>query len=1316
MPADDVRQIFRRHALKLEHELRAPGDVLDHRSTVGHVREDAVAAALRAHTLQDISTKRGQIRSPSAGPTSEWDIVITESGVAGLAGISSAIPIEQVLAVVSVKSRLDSAAIAECVQAGTQLRGLVEQRAPHRPVPPVFAFGLDGISADSLLQSLLKAVDGSGGAGAVDGALVLGSYTILPNGLSYIVQEDEDAYGRWVAAVDSAVLSAPRRQVTLAPYLSGLTGPDDADEPDGGSAALGAPLPRGPGGGSTGLTLRPRRQRADVSASRTVALIVSELAKSDASASAQLQHNLAHIDQIERLAPEARGPFGLALARILSLADRDEAAASLFERVASDPGVDKPRALINAARIRESLGEVREAERLRQAASDADPTSAVVRLEQARHQENPEAILAALAPVPVATGRDRARRAVLRGEALSELDRDHEAVEEARAALSDFWAPDLAERLAILLLRTAGPAPPPGEEGHDLLVEAAMVLDELIDEMLALDQPGVAMRLEARLVAALMRLGRHDLVSRVAAVWASRDDVVDVDARTELAAALIAGPAVDAAREIAPSPLPDSALGRVLAVRLALTSEERPDNLHVAVAHLDDLVAAPETPAHERMEAAEARAQAAADGGAPWSDEAARVIGERSPFYRDLLHAHALEAEGRRESAEALLLKYADKPEGVRALVDLAARADRWDRVVRLIEDALGHEAPVAERLRLAQALRQLGKLDEAEPVLRDVATRSDSSESQSEEAWLRLCELQTELQQWDKLAGIAQQWYSHRTTSALAIWVAADALARTGHERQAWALIEQDGRDPTTSTQRRLIAQLASRVLDVPEALALIVRLSDSVQRSDELLEALLITTAVRDDKSELSPVLETRVRQTFADFPERFPNSKIVQQVRAPTSEEDWARFADEYLRSRRELAEELERDVTRGEMPLASLGALGGSALSVWLDAGMLPMVAPIPEIAGADLATAEAAIAGPAVWDASVLAVLSLLDGRVADVLTRAIPASSTSRAVMEEVRGLGELVHERDPVRSPGTLTVVDGKPAILQRSVEIHSALSLRAARIAKIAQGLAVVDPDLSEQSELAAMLRDGDLHEAGSSWTSAMLLARQRKVPLFCDDRVTRRMAAGLEIPSFGTVALLHAAVARKLLTEAEARESLWRLRAAGARSLPAEVEEIAEQLEASQFRISAEVSSLLKDPDEWGLRPSESFTRLHEVLLRIWSASPDQLDAWVRHAVTQVALTLNKSRRTVASLLVLPALGVGTRNVHYVRELTAAMRRCNLEAFDVGDPLAAAMVRLAASTDPAERDVAVWTWIRALSCMPVSEQIRILDLMQP
>ena len=156
--------------------------------------------------------------------------------------------------------------------------------------------------------------------------------------------------------------------------------------------------------------------------------------------------------------------------------------------------------------------------------------------------------------------------------------------------------------------------------------------------------------------------------------------------------------------------------------------------------------------------------------------------------------------------------------------------------------------------------------------------------------------------------------------------------------------------------------------------------------------------------------------MRLTFADFARRFPDSTIVQQFEAPTTEDQLADFAERHLAGRQRVAADTERAVATGQGALAVFAVLrGGTALGVWLESDLLPLVAPAADIQKAELADAAAAIAGPAVWDSSSLAVVSLLEDAVAQKVLRALPASIVPRSVQAEVGELPALLRSLIPL-------------------------------------------------------------------------------------------------------------------------------------------------------------------------------------------------------------------------------------------------------------------------------------------------------------
>ncbi|MGI9099210.1 MAG: PIN domain-containing protein [Solirubrobacteraceae bacterium] len=1304
----DVRKALRLAEDALETEMRRIGAMLTHGATVGGGREHAVAKSIQATISQLIVLRRGQIFAPGVSPSSEWDVILCDPATRPLAGIPSAVPIESVLAVVSVKSNLTSAAVDEGAVAAARLRAMVQEPA-DRPLPAVFAIGLDGIQPATLKNALAQATREHGPFSRFDGVLVLKSHSALPLADGYVVQADSDAFVRWILAIDQAVSRAPRRPVSLELYLR----VDDEPEEDGGQPPPEPKPPFPPDRGrdavpalGADVALRDRHDGRNLGASRTVGRLIAELESQDPDAVASLRTALDDPAGLAAFAADHGGPLLDVVGRLLSVLGEHAAAGDLLLRWAKEPDADRVQASVDAASCLRRAGQTDRADAVLARVADEGARHPALLLSKVVRLDDAEDRLQALDDIEITTARDRARAVMIRAEALSELGRDNEAVEDVRSTLAERWSPDLAERLAILLSRSQ-PRTPYDVGPEPVVEETVVILAELVSEWLALGLPDMAMHIDSRLVHALWHMARQDLVTEMANYWLSRASGRDASARTSLALALLDALEFDAARAIAPDPLPEDTDARLLGARLALIETDDAATAESAVATLDELLDRRDLLEHQRFAVAHERALAAGAGLADWSEVAGVVLAAESRFYHDMLRARYLAKQGDDREAEALLLNHSDEPAGVRALIDLAAQAERWDRVVTLV-DGLGDRAPADERGRRAHALERLGHKKEAEAAFHEVALAEDASPYDSERASLRLAHLLADRRQWEQLAGIAEDWYRRRPDSPLAIWVLTDTLGRTGHAERAWRVIEEDGRPPSTTSQRRFVAMLASKMLALPDALQRIAALSDEVNRSDEHLEAMLITLSAGSDKAVLSQELAERVRLTFADFAKRFPESTIVQQFEAPTTEPQLADFAKR-LAKRERVAAEMERAVVIGQGALAALAVFGGTALSVWIESDLLPLVAPIAEMQEAERADAAAAIAGPVVWDSSALAVLSRLHEDAAEALLRAVPASTMPRAVEDEVYELPRLVAERDPIRSPGTLALRHGLPVIVARTTEQLEALRTQAQRVKSTADRLTTLDPDLADEGEIVDALRDEKLHGSAAAWLSATLLARQRGIPLLCDDRYLRLWARRLGIATFGTAALLQAVAERGLLSNEQLHAELWTLRAAGGRFLPAEPIEILERITQDNYEISPAVDGLLRDPDVW-TDTATQFAQWNDTLAAIWHARPDALYRWLVYLVDRIASTLRMRRPAIATMLLLPALG-GQHDVEYLRALLAAMRRCNLEAFDLGDPLSTAFSEIRRREPGLDEELHRMLVVRALSRLPITEQLKLL-----
>jgi hypothetical protein len=137
---------------------------------------------------------------------------------------------------------------------------------------------------------------------------------------------------------------------------------------------------------------------------------------------------------------------------------------------------------------------------------------------------------------------------------------------------------------------------------------------------------------------------------------------------------------------------------------------------------------------------------------------------------------------------------------------------------------------------------------------------------------------------------------------------------------------------------------------------------------------------------------------------------------------------------------------------------------------------------------------------------------------------------------------------------------------------------------------------------------------------------------------------------------------------------------------------------------------VDATLLDPDGWHSDPVACVNSWHEALQTISKHDPEVLHLWVAHVLDRLAVTLGRPRSALAAVFVSRALLEDASDVAYSRSLIAAMRRCTLEYFSVGDPIAVVLSEIGDPDDPA---LTAYMRLRAFSALPILEQQRVLGL---
>ncbi len=217
-------------------------DYIRHRPSVGVGREEVLRSALRGILPPRYELTTGVVKASDGATSSQWDILVYDRLDTPLlhgARAATVLPVEGVLAAISVKSSLDDRAVHDAAEAASTLRQLKQR--PLRPslapgeevrLPAVYLFGFEGLELPTLYRHVLEACVEPGSPSVLNGVCCLGKGLITPrspdNELagpaeyidSYGVALSPDgAYGIFVGLLWSTLIMTPKTKPNLLSYI-----------------------------------------------------------------------------------------------------------------------------------------------------------------------------------------------------------------------------------------------------------------------------------------------------------------------------------------------------------------------------------------------------------------------------------------------------------------------------------------------------------------------------------------------------------------------------------------------------------------------------------------------------------------------------------------------------------------------------------------------------------------------------------------------------------------------------------------------------------------------------------------------------------------------------------------------------------------------------------------------------------------------------------------------------------------------------------------------------------------------------------------
>lgn len=188
--ANDFQSFLRNRSDEIAAAGRAAG-LFTHRPTKGSVRERILREPLRELLPSRYGLTGGEVRASDGSVSSQWDLLIydqmntphlwRDDEVASL-------PIEGVLAAISIKSTINKAAIDDAASSAEILREMPRRQVPTSlPLAPnkgsspaVFLFGFEGTSLATIKTQMYDAGIGEGSPSLINAACVLDKGVVAP--------------------------------------------------------------------------------------------------------------------------------------------------------------------------------------------------------------------------------------------------------------------------------------------------------------------------------------------------------------------------------------------------------------------------------------------------------------------------------------------------------------------------------------------------------------------------------------------------------------------------------------------------------------------------------------------------------------------------------------------------------------------------------------------------------------------------------------------------------------------------------------------------------------------------------------------------------------------------------------------------------------------------------------------------------------------------------------------------------------------------------------------------------------------------------
>ncbi len=872
------------------------------------------------------------------------------------------------------------------------------------------------------------------------------------------------------------------------------------------------------------------------------------------------------------------------------------------------------RQFVRAARMADIQNESDRFRRHLERARTVYPDSSTLAITEARASHDSAYMLERVRDVEPLDDEERALLHQTRAQAHFGLGDEEAAVTEfelAKAASPTNLSVREFEAILALVIaqRKVGNAEEPDRTA---LIEAGAFFESLVEDLKRENRSSEAAQIVARAAQAFVlghAVGRaHHVLERLPA-----PGVLSLDAAVAVGQAAMLAHRPDIALKVVPSDSKDPR-ARLYRAEAKSTGDDL-ELVHEGVTELDllrssDDVEVARQAAFSRLSASTFHIEV------EWSDKAAQAVRDLQPVSEAALRAERHHLLGEHDQAEQALMPFAGQATCLRRLRDYAAAGEKWAKVADRSRQLIKLDDNPGDRLALAEALRHT---DGPEAGLQEFLklARDESSEmSARDAAYGAAISLVGEPRDYSAILELAREWLDRLPEGSNALWNVMFGLARLSEHAKALQLAEKFEPFAATPERATLLAEIYYRAAPRAGAVKRIVALSDQFDRKIEALEGLIIGASLGLEESGVGPGLEARIRDTFATFENRFPDSQTIRSFQVPESAEELEAFLREMAGDRPALQVQMADAVRDGRAPVNAFAAPSPHGVSmVWGRLYIFPLGFSMPERDEADREAAKLAIGGASVWDPSSLVVATTL-ATLKETLVSALPGSLVVNETLEDADA-GALPSGK---RVGETLHNAEGGVSFREISEEEQAAEEDRVAAVLDLAKRFEVrpaFGGGTSTELEKLYKENDGTRREF-RVLVGTLALAQRSGRPVYSDDRWIREFARSFGVPAFGTLALLDVLLDQRVINQDQHQAARLELSTHGAWGVFLTRDELIGAGRADDFDLTRTLIGAFHDRASWRSRPAERFQEIATFLAAVHDERPDLFRVWVHRTL--------------------------------------------------------------------------------------------------